>query len=67
MSGKNIYFTDQELNMIIEYIHEAKSILGEAEDTWEKVEKDMNDGLGSALRKLYKGRNGGKILFSIQN
>ena len=60
MSGRNIYFTDQELNMIIEYIIEATSILGDAEDTCEKVDEDMNNGLGSALRKLYKGKNGEK-------
>lgn len=58
--GRNIYFTNQELLQILTYIEEAVDILGEAEDTWEQTEKDMKNGLGSALRKLYKGRNGEK-------
>lgn len=30
----------------------------EASETYEQVDKDMENGLGSALRKLYKGCNG---------
>lgn len=61
--GRNIYFTNQEIQQILIYLEEAVSILGEAEeeDTLERIEKDMKNGLGSALRKLYKGRNGEKI------
>ena len=58
--GRNIYFTNQEIQQILIYLGEAVSILGEAEGTWEQTEKDMKNGLGSALRKLYKGRNGEK-------
>nr|DAV13461.1 MAG TPA: hypothetical protein [Caudoviricetes sp.] len=53
--GRNIYFTDRELNMVRDYVFEATDILGNASDTAEQVDEDMENGLGSALRKLYKG------------
>lgn len=34
---------------------------GEAECTHEQTDEDMENGLGSAIRKLYKGRNGERI------
>ena len=57
MNGRSIYFTEQEIKMIIKYVNEATNILGEAEDTCAEVDEDLENGLGSALRKLYKGRN----------
>lgn len=56
--GRSIYFTDKELKQIRNYALEAIEILGEASCTWEQTEKDLDDGLGSAMRKLYKGYNG---------
>ncbi len=56
--GRNIYFTDRELQQIRNYVSEAVDTLDEASGTYEQVDKDMEDGLGSALRKLYKGLNG---------
>ena len=56
--GRSIYFTDKELKQIKNYALEAIEILGEASGTWEQTEKDLDDGLGSAMRKLYKGYNG---------
>ena len=53
--GRNIYFTDRELSMVRSYVFEATDILGNASDTAEQVDEDMANGLGSALRKLYKG------------
>ena len=50
-----IYFTDRELSMVRGYVFEATDILGNASDTAEQVDEDMENGLGSALRKLYKG------------
>lgn len=61
--GRSIYFTDKELKQIRNYALEAIDILGEASDTWEQTEKDLDDGLGSAMRKLYKGYNG-EVRFS---
>lgn len=59
--GRSIYFSDQELKMIRKYIGESVSILGESEDCNQSVNEDMENGLGSALRKLYKGCNGEKV------
>ena len=56
--GRNIYFTDRELQQIRNYVFEAVEILGEASETYKQVDEDMENGLGSALRKLYKGCNG---------
>lgn len=53
--GRNIYFTDRELSMVRNYVFEATDILGNASDIAEQVDEDMENGLGSALRKLYKG------------
>ena len=53
--GRNIYFTDRELSIVRDYVFEATDILGNASDTAEQVDEDMENGLGSALRKLYKG------------
>lgn len=53
--GKNIYFTDRELSMVRNYVFEATDILGNASDTAKQVDEDMENGLGSALRKLYEG------------
>lgn len=59
--GQNIYFTDRKLQQVRNYVFEAVAILGEAFETYEQVDKDMEDGLGSALLKLYKGCNGESI------
>lgn len=56
--GRNIYFTDRELQQIRNYVFEAVEILGEASETYKQVDEDMENGLGSALQKLYKGCNG---------
>ena len=56
--GRSIYFTNRELQQLRNYVLEAVDILGEASETYEQVDKDMENGLGSALRKLYKGRDG---------
>ena len=50
--GRSIYFTDRELSMVRSYVFEAADILGNASDTAEQVDEDMENGLGSALRKL---------------
>lgn len=55
--GRNIYFTDKELSMVREYIEQATEILSDGKMTCKQVEIDMENGLGSALRKLYKGRD----------
>ena len=56
--GRSIYFTDQELKKVIDYMNEAIGILGVAEETCCSVAEDMENGLGSAMRKIYKGKKG---------
>jgi len=56
--GRSIYFTDQEIEKLIDYTTNSVEVLGEAECTHEQTDEDMENGLGSAIRKLYKGRNG---------
>lgn len=56
--GRSIYFTDTELRLVRDYVIESVDILGEAPETVEQVDKDMKNGLGSALRKMYKGYSG---------
>ena len=58
---RSIYFTDLEIEKLIDYVSNSVELLGEAEDTWERTAEDMENGLGSAIRKLYKGRRGEKI------
>lgn len=59
--GRSIYFTDKELKQLRNYALEAIEILGEAPGTAEQTDNDLGDGLGSAMRKLYKGYNGEAI------
>lgn len=59
--GRSIYFTDLEIEKLIDYVSNSVELLGEAEDTWEQTAEDMENGLGSAMRKLYKGRNDERI------
>lgn len=61
--GRSIYFTDRELQQIRNYVLEAVEILGEASETYKQVDEDMENGLGSALRKLYKDYNG-ELIFA---
>ena len=57
--GRSIYFTDLEIEKLIDYVSNSVELL--AEGTREQTAEDMENGLGSAMRKLYKGRRGEKI------
>lgn len=65
--GRSIYFTDLEIEKLIDYVSESVEVLGEAEGTREQTAEDMENGLGSAIRKLYKGRRGEKIYAKSQH
>lgn len=57
-----IYLTDKEIVALIESATEWYSMMGDGDDdSCEQAEERMDNGLGSALYKLYKGRNGQKI------
>ena len=64
--GRSIYFTDRELQQLRNYALEAIEILGEGVETAEQTDDDLKDGLGSAMRKLYKGYNG-EALTALEN
>lgn len=62
--GRSIYFTDKELKQVRKYLLDAVEILGEEgeeTETAEQTKEDLENGLGSALRKLYKGCNGERL------
>ena len=62
--GRNIYLTDKEINALrnvcIEWIDtmENKSYQCEDEEYMDDLKEKLDNGLGSALRKLYKGTKG---------
>ena len=59
--GRNIYFSENEISILISVCEEWQSIMGEGIDTVDRVDNMLTDGLGSALMKLYKGKNGEKL------
>ena len=62
MRGRNIYLTEREQQALIDSSVEWCSMMGDGdEESCNHVEERLNNGLGSALRKLYKGRNGERI------
>lgn len=53
-----VYLTDKEVTSLIESATEWYSIMGDGdEDSCEQAEERLDNGLGSALYKLYKGGN----------
>lgn len=56
-----VNLTEREITMLLKVIGESIVVHGEAEDTHEYTEYMLDTGLGSALKKLYKGRNGYKV------
>lgn len=65
--GRNIYLSDKEISQLIytstEWIDmmEDKSFQCEDEEYINDIKESLNNGLGSALRKLYKGKVGEKL------
>lgn len=61
MRGKSIYLTNNEILALTATCSEWESIMNEGEETAHLVDERLDEGLGSALKKLYKGREGQKI------
>lgn len=56
-----VYLTDKEITALIESATEWYLIMGDGDkDSCEQAEERMDNGLGSALYKLHKGRRGQK-------
>lgn len=58
--SRTITFTDHEINMLIKALSNYYSIMGEGMDTIPLIEYDIENGLGSAMKKLYKYSRGYK-------
>ena len=59
MKGRNIYLTEKEQQSLIDSAGEWCEMMGSGdEESCNLVEERLDNGLGSALRKLYKERNG---------
>lgn len=60
--GKTIYFSDKEIVALRDTASEWCSVMGDVyEGGAQCVDERLHDGLGSALKKLYKGLNGYEI------
>ena len=60
--GKGIYLKEKELSALRETASEWCSMMEDGDENSSKCVNDrLNEGLGSALYKLYKGLNGEKI------
>lgn len=56
-----VYLTEKEILALIKSATEWYSMMGDGdEEAYEQGEERMDNGLGSALYKLYKGRDGQK-------
>lgn len=53
--GRSIYFTDKEINALRSTCGEWSEMMESGEETFELVKERLNEGLGSAMKKLYKG------------
>jgi len=61
-NGRNIYLTQKEQQALRETASEWCDIMcGGNAEACDCVEERLNEGLGSALRKLYKGLNGERL------
>lgn len=60
MRGKSIYLTNNEILALTATCSEWESIMNDGEETAHLVDERLDEGLGSALKKLYKGREGQK-------
>ena len=62
--AKKVTLTEREITILLQVIREYIEVFSEAEDTQEYTEYMLDTGLGSALKKLYKGRNGYKVYWN---
>ncbi len=57
----NISLTDIEVQRVLDACNAYMEIMVEGEDTHEYTLYEIETGLGSALRKISKGRNGERV------
>jgi len=56
-----IYLTDIEIQRVLNACNGYIEIMSEGEDTHDYTMYEIETGLGSALRKISKGRNGQRV------
>lgn len=56
--GRNIYFSEKEILALIETSTEWIDMMNGDIPAMHEADNRLNEGLGRALKKLYKGRNG---------
>lgn len=61
MRGKSIYLTNNEILALTATCSEWESMMSEGEETAHLVDERLDEGLGSAIKKLYSGREGQKV------
>lgn len=64
--SRNIYLTDKEIRALTDTCSEWSQIMGDGDEP-ELVDERLNEGLGSALRKLYKGTNAERVYTNYQS
>ena len=60
MRGKSIYLTNNEILALTATCSEWESMMNEGEETAHLVDERLDEGLGSAMKQLYRGREGQK-------
>ena len=60
MKGRTIYLTNDEILALTATCQEWESMMSEVEETAHLVDERLDEGLGSAMKKLYRGREGQK-------
>ncbi len=56
-----ISLTEREIQLVLSACAQYIEIMGEGEETHDYTVYELETGLGSALRKISKGRNGQKV------
>lgn len=56
-----ISLTDIEIQRVLAALGQYVELMGEGEDTHDYTVYELETGLGSAMRKLSKGRNGSRV------
>lgn len=60
--GRSIYFSDKEIKALVDTSGEWCEMMESGDEkSCQLSDERLNDGLGSALKKLYKGREGERI------
>ena len=56
-----ISLTEREIELVVSACRQYIEIMGEGADTHEYTNYELETGLGSALRKICKGKNGERV------